>query len=154
MKRLVAATAVLAAVAALVAGFSAVNALNPSPVHGLGRGRGGPWMGNATTTESVVEGVVVNADHGLIVVSSGGQELRLSAPRLWSVRGETKTWFRLFADDDVNIGDNVRLIVVTISHTSPRGATITIQVVKTITDLSTGVEASAVQRQPPAAPQT
>ncbi|MEM1942986.1 MAG: hypothetical protein QXO30_05810 [Candidatus Caldarchaeum sp.] len=152
MKKMVAATVLLAVLAALVAGVSAVNALNPSPMHGVGRGRGGPFMGNATTTESIVEGVVVDADYGLVVVRSDGGELRLAAPRLWSVRGENKTWFRLFADDDINIGDNVRLVVVTVSHTNLRGATITVQIVKTITDLTTGVEASAVQYQPPAGP--
>lgn len=109
-------------------------------------------MGNTTTTESIVEGAVVDADYGLVVVRSDGQELRLAAPRLWSVRGENKTWFRLFADDDINIGDNVRLVVLTVSHTNQRGATITIQIVKIITDLTTGVEASAVHHQPPAGP--
>ncbi|MCS7136908.1 MAG: hypothetical protein NZ941_00885 [Candidatus Caldarchaeum sp.] len=155
MKKIVVATVLLAAVATLVAGVSAINALNAYPLHHPGRGgRGGPWQFNATTTESVVEGVVVDADMGYLVVRTSSGDIRLTAPKLWSTDGQNKTWFRIFADDNVNIGDSVRLVVLTITHNTPRGATITIQTVKSITDLTTGFQASAVLPRAAAAQQT
>ncbi|MEM4280890.1 MAG: hypothetical protein QW470_00740 [Candidatus Caldarchaeum sp.] len=155
MKRMVAATVLLASLATLVAGLAAVNALaashavGPSHRWGWGRGGGGFWHNytQVTISEDAVEGVVVDADWGYLVVNTNNGEVRLAAPHLWTVQGQRKTWFKLFADDSLNIGDRVRATVLSITVTKPSGVTTTARILKSISDLSTGVEASAILPQ-------
>jgi len=113
-----------------------------------GPGHGRYW-GNVTvtTTQTTVEGVIVDADWGYVVVRTASGDVKAATPHLWTVEGQTITWFRLFADDKLNIGDNVRLTLNQISITGPNGSTLTKTIVVNINDLSTGVEASATTQR-------
>ncbi|MEM1946023.1 MAG: hypothetical protein QW614_00415 [Candidatus Caldarchaeum sp.] len=149
MKKMVLATVLLASLATLVAGLAAVNALGapPSahPLHSRGVG-GGPWYNNTqvTAVETVIDGVIVDAEGHYLVVGTGSGEIRIAAPQRWTVNGQTKSWFKLFAEDSLNIGDRVRATVLTVTLTRPTGVTVTAQILKAVSDLSTGVDAAAI----------
>ncbi|MEM2765640.1 MAG: hypothetical protein QXG75_00735, partial [Candidatus Caldarchaeum sp.] len=68
----------------------------------------------------------------------------IAAPQRWTVNGQTKSWFKLFAEDSLNIGDRVRATVLTVTLTRPTGVTVTAQILKAVSDLSTGVDAAAI----------
>ncbi len=106
------------------------------------------WFGlNQTqiaTTESVVEGTIIDADVGYLVISTAEGELRLAAPFVWTYQGERRSVFRLFAEDLLNIGDRVRIVVLTVEATRRNGVTISLSIAKTITDQSTGATVYAV----------
>ena len=146
MKRALVATLVLASVAAVVAGIAVVNAVNyAQPLH-WGRGRGGPWLNNTqiTPSETGIEGVISYADYGYMVVSTSAGEIRVAAPHTWSSQGQTITYFRMFAEDKLNIGDRVRATVLTVEITWPSGVVTRAQILKKVSDLNTGFEATAV----------
>jgi hypothetical protein len=90
------------------------------------------------------EGTISDADVGYLIISTVGGEVRLAAPPVWTYHGERRSLFRLFAEDLLNIGDRVRIVVLTVQATRPNGMTTTVSISKTITDLSTGVEVYAV----------
>ncbi len=82
MRKALAATLILASVAAIVAGLAAVNAVNYAlPLH-WGRGPGGPWFNNTqiTTSETSIEGIVSDADWGYLVITTSAGEVRVAAP--------------------------------------------------------------------------
>ncbi|MDJ0273057.1 MAG: hypothetical protein NYU40_02110 [Aigarchaeota archaeon] len=153
MKRAVVGLLVLASLAAVVAGMGAAYSLMQTPLHrgGFGWGdgaRGGYGWWNqtqVTTSESVLEGTLSDADWRYLEVSSSSGVTRIAAPGLWQVDGQTVTFFKLFAEDKLNIGDNVRIVVVTVTASMPNGGTYTVSYAKQITDLTTGVDATAVQ---------
>lgn len=155
MKKAVVGLLVLASLAAVVAGVGAAYSLTQAPMHrgGFGWGdgvRGGYGWGNqtqVTTSETLLEGTLSDADWRYIEVSSSSGVTRIAAPGLWQVNGQTVTFFKLFAEDKLNIGDNVRIVVVTVTATMPNGATFTVSYAKQITDLTTGLEATALQPQ-------
>ncbi len=146
MRKALAATLVLASVAAIVAGLAAVNAVNYSrPLH-WGRGPGGPWLNNTqiTTSETGIEGIISDADWGYLVITTSAGEVRVAAPHLWNVQGQTTTFFKLFAQDKLNIGDQIKGTILTVEITRPNGATTRTQILKTLTDLNTGLDAAAI----------
>jgi len=52
--------------------------------------------------------------------------------------------YKLFAQDKLNIGDQIKGTVLTVEITRPNGATTRTQILKTVTDLNTGFDAAAV----------
>ncbi len=136
----------VASLAVLGVALSSVYAAPLAAVDGWRRGW--RWHGlNQTqivTSESVVEGTISDADVGYLLISTTEGEVRLAAPLVWTYHGERRSLFRLFAEDQLNIGDKVRIVVLTVQVTRPNGMTTTVSISKTITDLSTGVEVYAV----------
>jgi hypothetical protein len=136
----------VASLAVLGVALASVFATPSDAPHGWGRG----WRWHdlnqtqIVTSESVVEGTISDADVGYLIISTVGGEVRLAAPPVWTYHGERRSLFRLFAEDLLNIGDRVRVVVLTVQATRPNGMTTTVSISKTITDLSTGVEVYAV----------
>ncbi|MEM0349939.1 MAG: hypothetical protein QXD24_07165 [Candidatus Caldarchaeum sp.] len=155
MRKILVGLLVLASLAAVVAGVGAAYSMTQAPLHrgvfgwddGVRGGFGWRNQTQVTTSESVLEGVLSDADWRYLEVSSGDGVTRIAAPGLWQVNGETVTFFKLFAEDQLNIGDNVRIVVVTLTATMPNGATYTVSYAKQITDLTTGVDATAIRPQ-------
>ncbi|MDW8083644.1 MAG: hypothetical protein RMI49_00375 [Candidatus Caldarchaeum sp.] len=148
MNRMLLVSAVLASLTILVTGLAVVNAANPTTGH-RGAHRWGPPMLNqsqTTASESVIEGVLTDADWAYIEVKSGQTTYLVAAPRIWQLNGRATSFFKLFAEDQLNIGDNVKVTAVTITFTKPNGATVTITYAKHIVDLDTGVEVTALRR--------
>ncbi|MDW8062604.1 MAG: hypothetical protein RMI43_00355 [Candidatus Caldarchaeum sp.] len=156
MNRIVVASVFLAALAVLVTGLAVVNAVNAAPLHRGGHRWGPPWLNQTqtTTVEMTVEGILTNADWGYIEVKSGDVVTKIAAPKLWQLNGQPITFFKLFAEDKLNIGDNVRVVAVTITVTKPNGATMSITFAKQITDLTTGVDVTAQTPGGPRGPRT
>lgn len=151
MRKAVLASVVLAVLAVLVTGLAAVNALGASPAHRGEHRRGPPWLNQTqvTTSETTIEGVLNDADWGYIEVKTGETTTRIAVPHVWRQGDRTLSFFKLFSQDLLNIGDNVKVVVVTATFTKPNGVTISITYAKQITDLTTGVEVTA---QRPAGP--
>jgi len=141
VNRIIAFSAVLAVVAVLVTGLAVVNAFDNVPA-GRGNHRmGGPWHNRTqtTVTETTLEGVISDADMRYIEITAGESAAKLVAPMVWLHGEERVTFFKLFATDLLNIGDRVKVTVVTVSFTRSSGVTTTITYVKQIIDLDTGI---------------
>ena len=105
----------------------------------------GPHHNFTISSEEIsVSGVIGDADYGFMVVSTEGGSLRIAAPRFWTVNGERVSYFRLFAEDYLNKGDSVEITVLRLTLERSDGSTVVKHVAKTIRDLTTGVEATAV----------
>ncbi len=146
MKKYAWITLSVASLAVLGVVLTSVFAIPSAVAHGWRRGWG--WFAldqtQVATSESVVEGTISDADLGYLVISTAEGEVRLAAPAMWIYQGGRVSLFRLFAEDLLNIGDRVRITVLTVQATRPNGMTTTVSIAKTITNLSTGVEVYAV----------
>lgn len=133
----------LAVVAVLVTGFAVVNAFDSVPAGRGSHGWRGPWSNQTqtTVTETTIEGVITDADFRYIEIDS---TTRLAAPMVWQHGDRKISLFKLFANDLLNIGDRVKLTVVTVSMTRPSGVTTSFTYVKQIIDYDTGVTVQAL----------
>ncbi|MEM1944215.1 MAG: hypothetical protein QW756_00560 [Nitrososphaerota archaeon] len=152
MRKLEVLMLVVASLAAVSVGVVAASSMQYQagfqPAHWRFPWRGGPhgpW-GNVTVNseEIVVSGVIADAEFGRLVVDASGQTVNMHAPPLWNVTGSVLSYFRLFAEDFLNKGDRVEMTVMRITITGADGQTLVRYFVKTIRDLTTGIEASSI----------
>jgi len=108
--------------------------------------RWGPGNYTFSVEEAVVSGRLTGLDYRYLVIETGEERIMVRTTTMWLlVNGERYSLLRLAFEDRLNAGDEVRLTVYRVTVTRPDGLQNSFYVLRQITDLTTGLQASAPQ---------